>query len=496
VAATSATLRPLPLARLAIPLWRAQQFLASDAAYRYFPWKKAALYAGAAASAAYSLMPGRTFGRFRPGMGGKRLRFGGRGGSSKRAKIAPYSSGNAGGRGSGHYKGALARPTRPPKVGKYALYGHRADLEYHGTTTHDNVTYLGAQSATAARVGVSVGVAFIRMVMKRHYQCEYSNTGQVLQALSAAGREANYFPYSIRFWRKSTPRNSIPVYSVNAEIQLPGQTVLQFAQSFADNVFNNIAFGGGSAGTSPDESVELHAYQFVHLDSSNTGGTLFVNTAVVPLEGQYLTVYSSVRMAIQNVTGADVDDGASKLTTRIDANPVRGKLMRFKDPLPLVKDDRGVDGSATNDFGWKLQQDVNADGIIWPTPLSSPNGPWSQVPTADMFRNCVGVANVSLEPGDIKDYSFAFNFSGTIQALMKGFNLTAQGGQAPLPTSSHQFGTSFLFALEKRMPTGATAVALNFHYENKYGAVFGRRRKTPMSRQSILGGLASADVAV
>lgn len=442
-------------------------------------------------------MPGRIVGRFRPHMGGKRLRFGGRGGTTKRAKIAPYSSGAAGGRGSGHYKGALARPTRPPKAGKYALYGHRADLEYHGTTTHDNVTYLGAQSATAARVGVSVGVAFIRMVMKRHYQCEYSNTGQALQALVAPGNSENYFPASIRFWKKTTPRNSIPVYAVAANIPIAGATVLSWAQSFADNVFNNAAFGGAWAPGSGviDESIELHAYQFVQADAGlfPPGG---VNTAVVPLEGQYLTVYSSVRMAIQNVTGADVDDGASKLTTRIDANPVRGKLMRFKDPLPLVKDDRGVDGTATNDFGWKLQQDVNADGIIWPAPLSSPNGPWSQVPTADMFRNCVGVANVSLEPGDIKDYSFAFNFSGTIQALMKGFNLTANLGQAPLPTSSHQFGTSFLFALEKRMPTGATAVALNFHYENKYGAVFGRRRKTPMSRQSILGGLAVPDVAV
>jgi len=439
-------------------------------------------------------MPVRTVGRFRPGMGGKRLKFGGRGGSTKRAKIAPYTSGKAGGRGSGHYKGALARPTRPPKVGKYALYGHRADLEYHGTTTHDNVTYLGAQSATAARIGVSVGVAFIRMVMKRHYQCEYSNTGQLLQALSAAGVHQHYFPTSIRFWKKTTPRNSIPVYSVAADIGLGGATVLSFAQSFADNVFNNAGFGGSWAPGSGviDESIELHAYQFVQID----GPGAYVNTAVVPLEGQYLTVYSTVRMAIQNVTGADVDDGASKLTTRIDANPVRGKLMRFKDPLPLVKDDRGVDGTATNDFGWKLQQDVNADGIIWPTPLSSPNGPWGQVPTADMFRNCVGVANVSLEPGDIKDYSFAFNFSGTLQALMKGFSLTANLGQAPQPTSSHQFGTSFLFALEKRMPTGATAVALNFHYENKYGAVFGRRRKTPMSRQSILGGLTVPDVAV
>jgi len=434
-------------------------------------------------------------------MGGKRLRFGGRGGTTKRAKTAPspYTSGKAGGRGSGHYKGALARPSRPAKVGKYALYGHRADLEFHGTTTHDNVTYLGAQSATAARVGVSVGVAFIRMVMKRHYQCEYSNTGQALQALALSGNTEHYFPHAIRFWKKTTPRNSIPVYSVSSTVVITGQTVLSWAQSFADNVFNNVAYGGGSAGSSPDESIELHAYQFVHFDASPLAVppyALSVNTAVVPLEGQYLTVYSSVRMAIQNVTGADVDDGASKLTTRIDANPVRGKLMRFKDPLPLVKDDRGVDGTATNDFGWKLQQDVNADGIIWPAPLSSPNGPWSQVPTADMFRNCVGVANVSLEPGDIKDYSFAFNFSGTIQALMKGFNLTANGGQAPLPTSSHQFGTSFLFALEKRMPTGATAVALNFHYENKYGAVFGRRRKTPMTRQSILGGAAVPDVAV
>jgi len=212
-----------------------------------------------------------------------------------------------------------------------------------------------------------------------------------------------------------------------------------------------------------------------------------VNQAVMPLEGQYLTAYSVVRMHVQNVTPAD---DASLSTDRVDVNPIKGKLMRFKDPTPIIKDHQGIDGSAFVDYGYKLQQDTDGDGIIWPNPLTSPSGPWTQLPTGDMFRNCSGMANISLEPGAIKDYSLSFKFSGTIQALIKGFQTSYQD-PATLPVSiptpstvNKQFGQSFMFALEKRMPTGNALVSVNFHYELYVGSCFGGRRKTPMMRQT------------
>jgi len=247
--------------------------------------------------------------------------------------------------------------------------------------------------------------------------------------------------------------------------------------------------------------VELHAYQFVQIDAAAGVPVNYVNQAVVPLEGQYLSAYSVVRIHVQNVTVADgtSEPGAIYQTTRIDANPLKGVLMRFRSPTPMVKDaavGAGIDGSGANNFGWTLQSDMNGDGLIMPG-NNPPNGPWSQLPSADMFKNCVGLAHITLEPGDIKDYSLNFKFSGTLQALMKGFQTSYtdnNGNSYPLPsTLNKQLGNSFMFALEKRMPTGTAAVTVNIHYENYYGAVFGGRRKTPMVRQARSLGLTSVD---
>jgi len=410
----------------------------------------------------------------------------------------------------GHYKGRLPAPKRAPRAGKYALYGHRAECErYIANRASSDVVYVGAQVAPAGSIGQSVGVAFLRKVMKLHYHIEYSTTEQQLRPLASVGVEFDYFPYAIKFWRKTTPSTlgAGPTYDIGATYVFPApgvsSTVASFGAWFNENVFNSIDFGTVNSSGLANDRVELHAYQFIQLDAAAGAGVVpgFVNQAVVPLEGQYLSVYSVVRIHIQNVTVADgtSEPGAIYQTTRIDANPLKGVLMRFRSPTPMVKDaavGAGIDGSGANNFGWTLQSDINGDGLIMPG-NNPPTGPWTQLPSADMFKNCVGLAHITLEPGDIKDYSLNFKFSGTLQALMKGFQTSytdSNGNSYPLPsTLNKQLGNSFMFALEKRMPTGSALVTVNIHYENYYGAVFAGRRKTPMVRQARSLGATSVD---
>jgi len=413
----------------------------------------------------------------------------------------------------GHYKGRLPAPKRAARPGKFALYGHRAETErWIANRGSSDVCYVGAQVAPAGSIGQSVGVAFLRMVMKRHYQIEYSTTEQQLRPLSsgaATGQSVgdalfDYFPAAIKFWRKTTLNSGAPTYDVPVIYTFPStgptSTVESFGAWFALNVFGSVNFGGNTGGQPPRPQFELHAYQFVQIDLAPTLPDKFVNQAVMPLEGQYLSCYAVTRVHVQNVTPADgLEAGAVYQTTRIDANPLKGVLMRFKDPTPMVKDGAagsGIDGSGANNFGWSLQQDTNGDGLILPG-ANAPTGPWSQIPSADMFKNCVGVANITLEPGDIKDYSLSFRFNGTLVALMRGFTdcfIQADGSTLPLPSSTNkQFGQSFLFALEKRMPTGPAPVNLNIHYEMYYGSVFGKRRQTPMVRQARSLGATTVD---
>jgi hypothetical protein len=334
-------------------------------------------------------------------------------------------------------------------------------------------------------------MAFIRMVMKKHWHFEYTSTEQFL--LGGSGVYNAVVPFDLRFWRKAANANGPPSASVEATFSFnnnPAASVRSFGEWFNTNVFHGAAFNGGQYG--PGSNIELHAYQFSQFDFNDGSAGVPVVLSVVPLTDQYVRCYSTVRMHIQNVTPSDAVDVNSLSTDRVDSNPVKGRLMRFRDPTPLVRDDRGVEAAATSDFGWKLQQDSNGDGIIWPgTP--QPTGQWSALPGADAFKNCVGISSISLEPGAIKDYSLNFKFSGTIQALMRGFN-TSSSLNVPIPSAfNKQFGQSFMFALEKRMPTGASAVMLNFNYENHYGAVFGGRPVQPMARQSVQLGTAVAD---
>jgi len=362
-------------------------------------------------------------------------------------------------------------------------------------------------------IGSAVGIAFLRKVMKRHFQYEYTDPGQRIRVAgngTATGGGGNvpdtnaaldYRPAYIKFIRRTMNAAGVTVDDCPISydfISNPTDSLRTFGDWFADNIFNSPDFGAGDVVTT---TRHLFGYQIIILDGfgssvpHTTGGSFRVATPVIPLTDQYLSVYSTVRMHIQNVTPADVvDAGANLLTTRIDANPVKGALMRFKDPVPLLDNIRGTDGSAPVDNAFRLQQDTNADGIIWPN--ASLVGNWVQIPKPDQFKNCVGSVPVSLEPGDIKDYTITFKFNGTLQKLMKGFNGFSTGvvggAGAPIPGYEGAFGTSFLFALEKRMPTGPAAVQLNFHYEHYYGAVFGKRKRTVMV--TYMGGESTAAV--
>jgi len=417
---------------------------------------------------------------------------------------AAYTHSRQSGSGTGHYKGPLPKPRRTSKPGPFAIHGFRGEFERYGTPAQSNVVYLGATSAPVTPVGSAVGVALIRKLMRRHFQYEYTDPNQYLRAagngtatgggggLPETNSALDFTPAYLKFFRRlNTAAGAIITenFVTYDFVTSPTATVLNFGEWFALNIFNTPALG---AGTAAGNAPELWGYQFIVFDAfgtsvPHTAGTSFrVSTPIIPLTDQYLKVYSTVRMHIQNITPADITDtGANLLSTRIDANPIKGALMRFKDPTPVLNNVRGTDGSAPQDGAFRLQQDTNADGIIWPN--ASLTGNWIQIPKADQFKNCVGSTAISLEPGDIKDYTITFKYSGTLEKLIRGFRgyTTAPpvvGGStgAPNPDYEGAFGTSFLFALEKRMPTGPAQVQLNFHYEHYYGAVFGKRRMHPM----------------
>jgi len=402
----------------------------------------------------------------------------------------------AAGNYTGSYKGPLPKPKRPAKPGKYAMSGARAEVEKHGIQSLDHVVYLGAQSAPAFCMGGIVGQALIRKLMAIHYKVEYAHPASQLVPNVFAVSPYQHSPYNLKFIYKRTPPNlSTPTYAVGAtfDFSVTG-TLLTFGTWFATNVFNADVFG--AADTEQQFTNELYAYQFSNVDYTAAAAGTVVAGPILPLERQYLTVYSTVRMHIQNITAADGTGSDTLQADRIDNNPIKGKLFRFSGPLPKLSDYRGIASTlqitpVPEENAYQLQQDTTPDGIIYPSVALT--GVWAQVPNASQFSNCKGELAVNLAPGAMRDYTITFKYSGTLQRLMRGFSSKDALGR-PRPNGVHQFGESFLFALEKRMPTGLTpAVTLNFHYEQYYGACLGARGRLPMARQADAGSVAAKD---
>jgi len=395
---------------------------------------------------------------------------------------------------SGHYTGKLrsVRKARPP--GKYDKHGFHEEFERYGTQSMNEVCYLGATSFSKPDLGICIGIAFMRKIMKQHYQLEYDHPDQYITPtlLGTVGTG----PISIRFWRRVVDPTGIladvleSAYTLNLNNALGAVVSLRDAGTlFYEQVLNSGGFGGvNSVNGVAVFTQTLFGYQFGEADYTvdPAGGILGRYSQVHRLDGQYFTCYSSVKMAIQNVTPAD---DTSKSTTQVDTNPIKGKLMKFKDMVPsvrqVIKGAMTPLGDALNDGSSSLQIDPNADGIIKPSG-GALTGAWQQIPVSSMFKNASGEVPVSIMPGGMKDYSLIFKFNGTLQKFILGamtIGQTLANAGAPISNPyTKQFGTSFLFMLEKRMPTGGAAVSVNFHYESRVGAVFGRKAGVIMQR--------------
>jgi len=425
--------------------------------------------------------------------GTKRGRSTSRGSSRSRSRSAGAAL--SGTMITGHYQGKLRPPKRLKAPSKYDKAGYSKEIERFGTQSLSDVCYLGATSYCKDDLAAVIGVALIRKLLKRHYQFEYTHPDQ---SILRSGSNTGLGPVSISFWYEKLEKiDAQPTIDVGATFLIrdvaglttTAATLSDFGSWFVQYLVYNPLFGGGNSTTVPTgvEQYRLHGYSFSEVDytvlaEDPSGQPLTRGTVLFSLRNQYLTAYSSVKMGIQNVT---MSDGESKLTTVVDSNPVKGKLMKFRDLLPRLQQRMGAFGTLSNDNSFKLQIDPNGDGIIKPS--AAIIGDWRQIPTASMFANCSGEASVALEPGAIKDYTLFFKYNGTLEKFIFGNRNVEMNAPNQVPASANPnakgcFGQSCLFMLEKRMPTGGTDVVINFHYESRIGAVFGKRLGMLMQR--------------
>jgi hypothetical protein len=157
------------------------------------------------------------------------------------------------------------------------------------------------------------------------------------------------------------------------------------------------------------------------------------------------TLSVKTNMKIQNVTPADGNDQDSNSIT---ANPLEGKIYKFSDHVPHMRQNTvraGHDLLAFTDSSRRLgmilgpvsSDDAYESGGLLFSPF---NGKVN-------FKNCTMQGNVKLAPGSHKSFQETFTYKGTVTKFFTGI----RQGAAHRPT----FGKSTIIGLE---PTLRTAI--------------------------------------
>lgn len=400
----------------------------------------------------------------------------------------------------GSYQGKFRRVVAAPPPGKFAKYGWRSHYESFGQRSYDEVAYLGVQSFNRRQLGIALGAALWRRILKRYSKLEISDPREALGMLhiTANNLTAQFDPLPKRVvWidRYRATGTALWTIAQNAWEQNLGKTstLLSLAEDWCDNVFMSANFGAGGG-----LNAELYGYR---VDTKDLLDTAYADlTRYGPMERVYdlnVKLYSLVSVTVQNVTVADDIAGDNRDADRIDRNPIVGRILRFNELTPVLNHMRGAFQGANTTYNeggaTRLTLDANGDGLIIPENVMS--GKWTQLPKPDQFLNCTGVANVALEPGAMKKMVLKFKYNGTLSRLMTG--MTDHEITSPYRVAGvrrNQLGTCQLIAFEKRMSTGAAQVTLNFQVDRHYGCVLGRNRPVTLDTYNEQGVAAATDV--
>lgn len=429
-------------------------------------------------------------------------------------------------------------PTSGPvsKFSKFAKYGSHGQDETFGTIDKSEMVYIGLTSAKCTAGGTEtsgtsswsgsiiyhVAAALLRNILRKEFKEDICRHDQLITGKSAYGN----FPNIHFIWKEDALGTVIPTFGtvmvkLGATCTAPAGTLQQNQRMFGDvareiaqNVISAADFGG--VVTAEGFTRSVYGYYITSADA-NVSNVQVETSNIRRLDNQYLVAYSTAEIALQNVTVADAtaDTSGVRLDNRIDSNPLDCAVFKFKTPYPKVRLDgfsnypvgvfpsnaQPVQGPAgTNadsvlvpDNSYILQYDTNADGVIVPSGTLSRD--WRQLPLPDKFYGCIAHTRFKLHPGQIRKGLIKFKFEGSLNNLIKGFRVIAEGDSTRY-NSKDSFGTSLLFAMEKVMSTGTdTSVTVNYQVSYWSGAYMKRQKGEVMQSYNHTGTYAPSTAA-
>ena len=246
------------------------------------------------------------------------------------------------------------------------------------------------------------------------------------------------------------------------------------------NSFINIPLGTATSYANFDSTVGLmmNAFMSAALQQDRDG---FVGWALFEFQGDSSTsrpikrnyncsdahfeLHVKSTFKVQNQTQSDPDSAGARSgsTDVIDANPLEGKVYRFKSGFPKVRQQFLTAGWELDDF----QGDIQANGLCLApadtgTVYDTGNPLFSPFMGNTMFSNCVAQGKITLQPGKYKSSIHTYTFSGSVRSFIKAAISSDQ--------SRFTMGDTILYGMEPAMRTSdneLVKIAYNLEYDSK-----------------------------
>lgn len=374
----------------------------------------------------------------------------------------------------GRFRGPFIRGDPTRKYTKAGIVQHRENSEQ---VFMDNVAYVGATSFNVEEILTECCIALLRRLFRTEgpWQQDFldADTSIVTNATSNIA-------WDFHFRQVRDPSITITRTAGNGA-NLPFVNWFTTATSLYDAGLQLAAHVRALWVTMGYESYSLFK---VTMTSRITATNQIMVYKEMDIEDWKYKCFSNLSMKIQNGTVSDGGDGDR---FNVASNPLNGVLYRFKDMTPEVKDYLPP-GQNWGQNLCELRSDNS--GLIIPNTavVGQPVDGWNNLPLKSMFKNCQSAMVVRLEPGHIKFTTLRFKFTGTMVKLLRG--IFGRADAQPGNTRNNKddlFGTSFLFAFEKTLRTGATSVILNYMFEVTSGAAVYPAKKLQLNQEVTIG---------
>lgn len=363
--------------------------------------------------------------------------------------------------GSGFYKGAFKalQPVTEKFEDMVLKKGSVGCIETFGVCQGNDILWIGASTCNIAEIAFHVAKAVLRKLFKAA-GIHITNADEVfLNELIFPLNTPEASGFTLHMQYEDGPGNlsdlnyGLPSgVTLNSLANLSGikQRIIDYANASSDQLMCSIKlFQNDNA-------------------STNTGKLV----ATLNMKNEMVHMHSSAKLVVQNRTKGAT--GTSHALDVIDAQPLMGKLYHFKKSNPELK------SLVSTSFAPNLVSLLSrwSDGTVNLFSDGSPGYEFQigNPPTPKIWNNCSHTANVSLEPGELKDVYISNVNEKYYQQFVRSLAWYNGSGKR-----RQNVGDCIYVVLEERLNSGSTnPIRVNYECEATFKCYVTTNRVDPI----------------